>query len=83
MSYGKAIEREVAATIDATPGLCNTFACLSRPGAAVPDFQSKVTGATFDITTNTPRSFADHLARPYGNGLNILPYNRPQGFVFP
>jgi hypothetical protein len=58
-----------------------TLADTAKDG--VPDFRSTATGATFDITTNTPRSFADHLARPYGNGLNILPYNRPQGFVFP
>jgi RHS repeat-associated protein len=83
MFYGTALEREVAANIEASPGLKNTFENLSRPGAAVPDFRSTATGATFDITTNTPRSFADHLARPYGQGLNILPYDRPQGFTFP
>lgn len=83
MFYGTALEREVAETVRTTPSLANTFENLSRPGAAVPDFRSTATGATFDITTNTPRSFADHLARPYGNGLNILPYDRPQGFVFP
>lgn len=82
MFYGTALERQVAITIQNTPGLADTFESLSRPGRAVPDFRSTVTGATFDITTNTPKSFADHLARPYGNGLNLLPYDRPTGFSF-
>ncbi|MDC6171315.1 RHS repeat-associated core domain-containing protein, partial [Paucibacter sp. XJ19-41] len=81
--FGNAVEIQVANRLASNPILSSSFSHLSAPGRVAPDFASRLTGQTFDITTNTTRSFADHLARPYGSGLNIVPYDRPAGFSFP
>lgn len=43
----------------------------------LPDGQT----VNFDITTNNERGIARHLQRPYGPGLQIIPYERPDGLV--
>jgi hypothetical protein len=40
-----------------------------------------VSVVNFDITTNDPRGIARHLNRPYGPGLEIIGYDRPDGVV--
>ena len=81
--FGVAVENQVTRRLADNPILDTTFSHLSAPGRIAPDFASRLTGQTFDITTNSVRSFAEHLTRPYGQGLNIVPYDRPAGFLFP
>ena len=38
-------------------------------------------GMRFEITVATPRSIAEHLARPYGEDIIIILYERPSEFV--
>jgi RHS repeat-associated protein len=84
MQYGHAVERTVAETVGESPILSGLFKPVSGPGN--PDFvgRSLFSGLEFDVTTNTSRSVAEHLGRPYGQGLILLLYTRPPGFtVFP
>jgi RHS repeat-associated protein len=76
--YGNAVERLVAGEIEADPvGLGSLFRHNTGKG---PDFFGRGTlqGQIFDITT--PGQVGRHLARPYGQNLNIITYDRPAGF---
>jgi uncharacterized protein YukE len=82
MSYGKAVERDVARTISASPVLSESLIHLGGPNQ--PDFTITLPDGrvvNFDITTNDPRGIARHLKRPYGPGLEIIGYDRPDGVV--
>jgi RHS repeat-associated protein len=81
MQYGNAIERMVRNRVENSI-LQYFFEHVGGPNN--PDFIGKsiFDGLQFDITT--PGSVASHLARPYGQGLILLLYNRPGNFmVFP
>jgi RHS repeat-associated protein len=77
MGYGKAVERLVRDTIEDS-FLTNMFEHVGGPNKS--DFIGRgiFTGLQFDITT--PAAVASHMARPYGQELIILPYNRPLWF---
>jgi hypothetical protein len=82
MSYGNAVERHVARTLRASPVLSESLIHLGGPNR--PDFTITLPDGqvvNFDITTNNPRGIARHLARPYGGGLEIIGYDRPDGVV--
>lgn len=82
MSYGKAVERHVAATIEDSPVLSESLIHLGGPKE--PDFTITLPDGrvvNFDTTTNDPRGIARHLKRPYGQGLEIIGYDRPDGLV--
>jgi exonuclease VII small subunit len=82
MSYGKAVEREVARSIRVSPVLSESLVHLGGPSQ--PDFTITLPDGrvvNFDITTNDPRGIARHLRRPYGPGLEIIGYDRPDGVV--
>jgi hypothetical protein len=74
--YGNALERLVAREIRDDSLLQSIFRHNTGNG---PDFfgQGTLQGQIFDITT--PRQVRAHLARPYGQGLNIITYERPAG----
>jgi RHS repeat-associated protein len=85
LSYGKAVERLVSRKIRGDPLLRTLFdpAGIGRRG---PDILGigPAHGLRFDITTASPRAVAAHLARPYGQNLIIITYERPSTFtVFP
>lgn len=82
MSYGKAVERDVARSIRVSPVLSE--ALIHRGGPGEPDFTITLPDGrvvNFDTTTNDPRGIARHLKRPYGPGLEIIGYDRPDGVV--
>ncbi|MCP4591368.1 MAG: hypothetical protein GY842_11525 [bacterium] len=82
MNYGKAIERMVREEIFSDPLLDQLFNPAGI-GARGPDVLGKgpTAGLMFDITTSHPRTIAEHLARPYGQDLVIITYDRPTSFV--
>jgi hypothetical protein len=77
MQYGNAVERLVAREIRNDPLLRTLFEHTRGPG---PDFRGigQLQGETFDITTSG--QIGAHLARPYGQGLKVITYQRPFGF---
>src|SRR5699024_2667327 len=77
MQYGNAVERLVARENRADPLLRTLLKHTHGPG---PDFEGvgHLQGQIFDITT--PAQVPAHLARPYGQGLNVITYQRPAGF---
>ena len=85
MQYGNAVERLVRDDLLRNPDDTispQLFKWVSGPNN--PDFigVGSAAGQTFDITT--PGQIGAHLARPYGPGLQIMTYTRPQNFrVFP
>jgi hypothetical protein len=82
--YGNALERMLAEQVAGDPLLSQLFRHTGR--GPRPDFVGigSAKGQRFDITTNTARSMAEHLRRPYGNDLTIITYERPLDFrVFP
>lgn len=81
-SFGKVIERGVAQDIQSSAILRRWFRHVGGPGN--PDFVGigPLRGMRFEITTNNPWTLAEHIARPYGRGLNIATYSRPWGFRF-
>jgi hypothetical protein len=79
VQYGNSLERLVAREIRKDPtGLGSLFKPVGGPGQS--DFIGRgfLEGAKYDITT--PGQAIRHLNRPYGEGLNIIPYQRPVGF---
>jgi len=78
MQYGRAVEKLVAREINADPRGLGTLFEHNR--GAGPDFfgRSHLEGKIYDITT--PGQVPAHLARPYGQGLNTIIYQRPAGF---
>jgi hypothetical protein len=79
MQYGNAVERLVAREISSDPALRSLYQHVGGPNN--PDFigQGIFRGMNFHITT--PGQAGAHLARPgYGQGLNIIQYERPPGF---
>jgi hypothetical protein len=82
MSYGKAVERDVARAIEDSPVFRESLIHLGGPNE--PDFTITLPDGrvvNFDITTNDARGIARHLNRPYGPGLEIIGYDRPDGVV--
>ena len=82
MSYGKAVERDVARAIEESPLLRESLIHLGGPNR--PDFTITLPDGqvvNFDITTNDQGGIARHLKRPYGPGLEIIGYDRPDGVV--
>lgn len=76
MAYGNAVERLVAQDVSTSPQLNSLFTHVGGPNN--PDFVGF--GLNFDITT--PGQVAAHLARPgYGQGLNVITYQRPPGWT--
>jgi hypothetical protein len=82
MQYGHAVERMVRAEIRRDAMLEALFdpAGIGRRG---PDIAGKRMFASlrFEITTSNPRTIAEHLARPYGENLIIITYERPVDLV--
>ena len=79
LQYGNALERLVKIHVEADPILDSYFMYVGGPRK--PDFIGKgiLKGMNFDITT--PSQIDVHLARPgYGEGLNVITYERPVGF---
>jgi hypothetical protein len=78
LQYGRAIEKLVARRIDSDPVLKSLYEHVGGPNN--PDFIGKglFQGSIFDITT--PGQVPAHLARPYGQGLNTIIYQRAGGF---
>jgi hypothetical protein len=76
MQYGNALERLVGREIRSDPLLDSIFQWNRGRG---PDFMGRglLQGQTYDITT--PRQVGAHLARPYGQGLNVITYQRASG----
>lgn len=86
-NYGTALENMVANQVENSPWRWFfSHQGASMPGVSVPDFVGRgpLAGLNFDITTNTSASITAHVARPYGEGLNLIFYSRPPGFrLFP
>ncbi len=83
--FGQAVERLVGLEIRGDPLLRRLFdpAGISRRGPDIVGI-GPFAGLTFDITTSSSRAIAQHLARPYGQNLIIITYDRPTTFtVFP
>ncbi len=79
MSYGKAVERRVAELLRQSPAL-EPLKHLGGPNR--PDFTVELKDGEivdFDVTTDSPREVPRHLGRPYGEGLELIPYRRPDG----
>jgi len=78
MQYGNAVERLVGTEIRDNP-LLDSLYKWNRGGPG-PDFigRGHLQGQIYDITT--PGQVPAHLARPYGQGLNTILYERPAGF---
>jgi RHS repeat-associated protein len=85
MQYGNAVERLAAREIRDSELHSQLFKHLGGPNN--PDFigqpGSRAAGMNFDITT--PAQVGTHMNRPgYGEGLNVLTYQRPASFrLFP
>jgi len=82
MFYGTAVERHVAAAIEHSPVLSQSLVHLGGPNEA--DFTITMPDGTrveFDVTTDNPRTQAQHRARPYGPGLELIGYRRPDSVV--
>jgi hypothetical protein len=81
MNYGKIVERMVASEVQSDALLRGLFspAGVGRTG---PDFlgQGPANGQLLDITTANPMTIRKHLARPYGEDLTVITYERPAGF---
>jgi hypothetical protein len=80
--YGNALESLVAQQIENSPEYSAMFRSVGGPNN--PDFIGigEAQGMNFDITT--PGQVGAHLARPiYGDGLNVITYQRAQGWVLP
>jgi hypothetical protein len=74
-NFGKALERAVAADVEAN--YSNILRHVSEPGKEGPDFVGvgAASGRTFDITTYLSQEA--HYARPYGENLELILYDRP------
>jgi RHS repeat-associated protein len=84
MQYGNAMEGLVAQQVQASPELSQMFRHVGGPNR--PDFVGRIgseaVGMTFDVTTTA--AAAAHQARPYGLGLQLITYERPETFrLFP
>ncbi|MEX2316721.1 MAG: RHS repeat-associated core domain-containing protein [Pirellulales bacterium] len=79
MQYGNSVERLVAREIAADPQGLGALFEHNLTGRG-PDFfgRGPLQGQIYDITT--PAQVPAHLARPYGQGLNTIIYQRPTGF---
>jgi hypothetical protein len=77
MQFGNALERRVATRISEDQELKLLFRHVGRSPNSF-DFlgTGRFTGLKFDITT--PGQAAKHLARPYGEGLQIIEYMPPK-----
>ena len=77
LQYGRALEKLVAREIADDPLLKSIYRYNRGAG---PDFfgTGPLQGQIFDIST--PGQVPAHLARPYGQGLNVITYERPAGF---
>lgn len=83
--FGQALERLIAIEIRENP-LLRTSIDPVGVGRRGPDILGigPAQGLRFDITTASPRVIAEHLARPYGQNLILITYERPTTFtVFP
>jgi RHS repeat-associated protein len=81
-SFGKVVERALADYVSSSEELSGLFRHIAGPNR--PDFAGvgRLAGLRFELTTTTSRSFALHLARPYGRSVGYVLYSRPQGFHF-
>ncbi len=82
VAYGNAVQRLVDEQIETSP----TYGSILKPvgGPNNPDYIGIGTaeGMNFDITT--PAHVPAHLARPiYGQGLNVITYQRAPGWTAP
>jgi hypothetical protein len=85
MFYGEAVHQMVAREIGRNTLLGTLFDPVGI-GRRGPDILGvgPAAGLRFDITTTNPGTMAEHLARPYGQNLILITYERPPGFtVFP
>ena len=82
MQRGNAIENWVAQHIKSSPELHGQlFRRAGGPGR--PDFfgQGFAHGINLEVTTTNPITIQRHLARPYGQGLQMCTYQRSGTFV--
>ena len=82
VAYGNAIQRLVNADILNSPTYSSIFDVVGGPNN--PDYvgMGPAEGLNFDITT--PGQVGAHLARPgYGQGLNVITYQRAPGWTLP
>ena len=79
MQYGNAVERMVANQIENTPSLKRMFDYVGGPNATDFTGVGRFQGLNWDITTDTARQYAAHVARPYQP--IVIPYSRPATFT--
>src|SRR5712692_10178871 len=85
MQFGNAAHELTGGVIEDSPELRSVFEYASAPFKSTPDIlgHGPLEGMRFEITTDTPRSIAEHQAK-YGEDLIFIKYTRPRDFkVFP
>ena len=76
VNYGKAVERKTAELIANDQRLSGLFRHVGGPGRADFDGMGRLSGRTFDVTTNTKSAIRLHFKRRYPN-LSLGLYVRP------
>lgn len=81
-TFGKVVERAVAARVAANPIMRHLLRYTSKPFKKVPDFASRFGKGVYDVTTKSTKWGAEHFNRGYDETLRLIEYVRPAGFKF-